>query len=82
MTKKDYELIAKAIREARVFWNKEHDLGTTWVPKAHTDSVLGTVTVVLTHMLADDNPRFDRKRFFDACHLGDEAILGVQAGKG
>jgi len=67
MTKKDYELIAEAVNFTLEFWRKEHARGSTSVPLAHTDSVLGTLAVMLVHTLADDNPRFDRQRFHDAC---------------
>lgn len=57
MTRKDYELIAKAFREVGA---EEHE-STAWALKA------------LANRLADglviDNPLFDRARFLKACAL-------------
>jgi len=57
MTKKDYERIAKAVREA---WECEKD---------DFDRTIGVSRVahILAYSLSNDNPRFDRERFLDAC---------------
>lgn len=59
MTKKDYELIAKALKRRKPEsglsserWQWEHDV------------------VSLTLALEEDNPRFDRTRFQEACGIG------------
>ena len=67
MTGKDYESIAKAVNSTLEYWRKEHARGSPSVPVAHTDIVLGTLTVALIQTLYNDNPFFDGKRFHDAC---------------
>lgn len=57
MTKKDYILIADALREARdgtVFWS------------GAPDEVINLVANRIADKLQADNPRFDRKRFLEA----------------
>jgi len=56
MTRKDYVAIARAIYEARE--------RTSTTPGAGYG--LSMVTVTLANELAADNPRFDRRRFFEA----------------
>lgn len=54
MTKKDYVLIASSINQT--------------INRKDTD--LPTMTMLMANIatrLADDNPRFDSVRFFDAC---------------
>lgn len=55
MTRKHYEAIARIIRDAEA---------SQFKTKAGT---LAYVTLALADMLAQDNPRFDRTRFFEAC---------------
>jgi len=57
MTRKDYELIAKAISEAHEdnFGDSSANEGIYWV------------TGLLADKLAEDNPRFDRFKFVQAC---------------
>lgn len=55
MTKKDYELIAKAIRDVYLY-GIDVDKGT-----------LDDVARSLAAHLATTNPRFDRERFIKAC---------------
>ncbi len=54
MTRKDYELIAKAINET---------------DKNGTVYLLGHLVEVLCVALAEDNPRFDAGRFREACDV-------------
>ena len=63
MTKKDYVLIAAAIRAAQA---KIEDCEP---PQAHNDLLDGVAYTrdYLCDMLAQDNPRFDRARFLAAC---------------
>lgn len=59
MTRKDYELIARALKRAAAEAQAEgHDL-----------DALRTGAIELAYSLADDNPRFDRERFMKACGL-------------
>ena len=67
MTGKDYELIAKAVNSTLEYWRKEHARGSTSVPFAHTDIVLGPLTVALIQTLHVGYRFFDGKRFHDAC---------------
>jgi hypothetical protein len=53
MTRKDYQVIAAAIKDVTVFSNPS----------------LGTVVNFLVERLALDNPRFDRAKFIKACGL-------------
>lgn len=64
MTRKDYILIADALREARM-----HNLrdaapgsGAYWLRVAASE---------VARALAEDNPRFDRERFLKACGVED-----------
>jgi hypothetical protein len=58
MTKKDYELIAEMIREAR------RETETT--PMAAMEAI-DNLTLGLSVALRQDNPRFDHVRFVAAC---------------
>lgn len=57
MTRKDYQLIAAALRLART---------TNPTSKAHRIA-LADAAIILARELANDNPRFDRARFLAAC---------------
>ena len=57
MTKKDYELIAAAVRENAALTRRDDAF------KAAVADVAGSLAVAL----ASDNPRFDRARFLAAC---------------
>ena len=57
MTRKDYELIAQAIKATR-------DMGTSFDDNAQTlDNLVAIISVSLTL----DNPAFDQARFTKAC---------------
>lgn len=60
MTRKDYELIARALKEARMhaIRSDAEEGGGFW---------LRVVASELALALASDNPRFDRDRFLKAC---------------
>ena len=59
MTRKDYVMIAEVIAKLRV---QQRDAGAF----ANNPS-LKDVAEELAHALQEDNPRFDRARFLDAC---------------
>jgi hypothetical protein len=61
MTRKDYILIAAALKEAKR-QIPEGGAHATWEYIANA-----TAACVLAHSLASDNPRFDRARFLAAC---------------
>jgi hypothetical protein len=63
MTKKDYILIAALLAEVR---SRYAPLPNKSVSAA---KVLADVTTGIADILARDNPRFDRARFFEACGL-------------
>lgn len=62
MTRKDYVLIAEAIKGA-VSYEVEFNSN-----EAGADA-LKKFSVTLASLLLADNPRFDANRFFDACEV-------------
>jgi hypothetical protein len=62
MTKKDYELLAKAITDCRYL--EEQALTQEY------QSAINNVTLRIAGVLADTNPRFDVSRFLSACQFG------------
>jgi hypothetical protein len=62
MTRKDYVLIAKALKQAR-----------DQIPNTNSSINAGefvansTAARLVAYALADDNPRFDRQKFLTAC---------------
>tara|TARA_R100001082_G_scaffold40304_2_gene21275 strand:- start:6856 stop:7077 length:222 start_codon:yes stop_codon:yes gene_type:complete len=67
LTRKDYVLIAKAIRENRKLWevNPLQIEETVSVAKLAIDSIVAT----LANRLYEENPRFDRAKFIEASEL-------------
>ena len=64
MTKKDYELIAEAIKQCAWFYG----CGIPLIAELRTpESVLRGVAMELVESLAADNPRFDQERFMAVC---------------
>lgn len=61
MTKKDYELIARALKAARVS-NTLDDPN-----KALYNNGIDNAVALMARVLAQDNPRFNRERFLIAC---------------
>ena len=73
MTRKDYILIAAAIREALVDIDRD---GNNAILSDHSSHVIAgermgahSVALRLADTLANDNPRFDRAVFLKACSL-------------
>jgi hypothetical protein len=67
MTRKDYELIASAISRTRMA--SRVGVKATIKGRAQVDAkkaALDLVTIDLAATLANDNERFDRRRFYDA----------------
>ena len=62
MTKKDCELLAKAITDSRY-------LGEQAISQEY-QSAINNVTLRIAGVLADTNPRFDSSRFLSACEYG------------
>jgi hypothetical protein len=66
MTRKDYELIAEPINQ--LVWGLE--VLTKVKPEAYTHiSVVRELVNNLSTKLEEDNPRFDRIKFWKACGL-------------
>lgn len=63
MTRKDYELIAKAIKDVGLFY---HVMGCRDVV---TERVLSSVARELARELGADNVRFDKARFLESCEV-------------
>jgi hypothetical protein len=59
MTKKDFELIAAALAEARYLVDSE--------PPISAETARYRIAGEIADALATTNPRFDRDRFLDAC---------------
>lgn len=57
MTHKDYIALAAELLKARD-WAKQ--------PSVSEDMVINYMTRNIANVLEDDNPRFDRERFYDA----------------
>lgn len=64
MTRKDYELLADAIRVSI-------NLNQFQPPYEERLSAIRSVIYVLADFLLRENPRFDRERFEKACGLED-----------
>jgi hypothetical protein len=65
-SKRHYEAIAKAMREAHVARDDEIEAG--WLRDAGEANIVLCDTIeILADMFGADNPRFDRGRFVKAC---------------
>lgn len=61
MTKKDYEMIAKAIKTVVEQLKAENDYGTEYVAEE--------IAASLSTAFAEENPRFNIGKFMSACGL-------------
>ena len=61
MTRKDYELIARALNRANENWQGFEE--------ENPQVVITAICAYLAKELVQDNPRFDRTRFLSACGL-------------
>ena len=66
MTRKDYVRIAAAIRKAFDYVNEADSLTADEVGSAAIDGISASISFI-ANALSDDNPRFDRTRFVEAC---------------
>ncbi len=64
MTRKDYELIAKALKSRM---DNALGLSAAYRKTISPAEVVGMVACELADELGQDNPRFDRSRFLMAC---------------
>ncbi len=62
MTRKDYEALASDIRHAHTWWMTEEE-------KQAAHRVMSVFVENVTEYFAEDNPRFDKARFVEACGL-------------
>lgn len=64
MTRKDYQLIAEAIRPYAdsLYRNRLKDM----------ESAVETVAIRIARALEKENPRFDSDKFMEACGFGGE----------
>ncbi len=71
MTKKDYIILASAIRAQVDFQNEAHArVAPARDVRADVSlNQLDALTRSLANRLRDDNPRFDTNRFLDACGI-------------
>lgn len=69
MTRKDFELIARAVRHARPTVSPaDHRSGSRgWAVVSAGHMTANHVALFLADELAATNPRFDRERFLKAC---------------
>ena len=64
-SKKDYELIAEAIKDVGVFYHLDGE-----PMRSDAGVVLFSVAMELARELGAANPRFDKQRFLAACEVG------------
>jgi len=74
MTRKDFQLIADAVRQLRTFEAHDAELSEDVAHAVRWSSVADT----LASALATTNPRFDRDRFLEAC--GQQPTLPASDG--
>jgi hypothetical protein len=68
MTKQHFTLIAQAVSEAAHYLKNE----ASWLSddeRLTADQIILTVADFLARKLAETNPLFSRRRFYDACGL-------------
>ncbi len=65
MTKKDYELIASAI------WRSGFIKDKNKVEQKARESMRRLITYDLASSLANENPRFDKTKFYKACSINE-----------
>lgn len=63
MKRKDYTLIASAIRKARDWYDREH---------VKARNAVNLTAQEVADALQADNPEFDRRKFLDACGIDRE----------
>ncbi len=77
MTRKDYELIARALQAARVAM----DDGRGFTESAHATAI-DEVALRLADALRLDNALFNRRRFLEACGVGMQASAPASERRG
>lgn len=78
MTRKDYILLADVLaqfsRDIAIDGDSEYLTDRARAIRSGERDALVTIAHRLADQLREDNPRFDRKRFLDACQLDAERI--------
>lgn len=70
MTRKDYELIAYAVKLSKPeSWTKLADAGQNWEYAYERRDQWSDTAECIADALQGDNPRFDRARFLRACGI-------------
>jgi len=70
MTKKDYELIAQSIWRSGCIEDKNK------VRQLAREKMRRLIAYDLSSWLGEDNPRFDKIKFFQACGIDDSELKG------
>lgn len=71
MTKKDYEVVAAAIRQARLDVYDADGFGT------HQREIMNVVVTRLSQVFKETNEKFDPKKFRQACNRSEaDAFIG------
>ena len=70
MTKKDYELIAQSI------WRSGYIKDKNWVRQLEREKMRRLIAIDLSSSLANENSRFDKIKFFQACGIDDSELKG------
>jgi len=69
MTKKDYELIASVIKGRMDNAIESYHFGYSDKDIQHATNTLADLADFMAYELSQDNPRFDRQRFLQACGI-------------
>lgn len=70
MTKKDYELIARALASSKPkSWIQLADEGKDWTYTYELEEQWSEIRDALADAFAQDNPHFDREKFLTACEV-------------
>lgn len=69
MTKKDYLIIAKAIKETKKAVDDYTGMATLEVANEIKTEVFGHLQAQLEYILIQDNPRFNSQKFLKACEI-------------
>ena len=69
MTRKDYKVIAEAIRQTKEFYEKDIPDNYMVSQILLSASVSSRIVECLSNAMMEDNPRFNRDKFREACGL-------------
>ncbi len=72
MTKKDYKIIAEAIWRSGFIQDKNS------IRQQAKEDMRRLITYDLASSLANENPRFDKTKFYKACGISDSEFKGQE----